>query len=147
MSPCMWLVHQLLSLTHDHLCFVRNLIWASFQPWVLVTETVAFGHDNVCFGINLSLLVRVSRWSEAFACHVRHVMTHFHWLSAMSIKLPRICSLFSLVKISWYSWHFAALNLSSRCIFGPIVLSRTRSVNIHHSYHFDYHSDKWMFRD
>ena len=27
----------------------------------------------------------------------------------MSIKLPWICSLFSLVKISWYSWHFAAL--------------------------------------
>ena len=67
-------------------------------------------HDYACGGIKLSMSVTFSRLIQALACHYRHVVTHFHqqWVSAMSIKLPRICPLFSLVKISWCSWHFAA---------------------------------------
>ena len=92
MSLSMWLVNCL-SLPPDHPSCVRELIWASFQSWVLVTESVVTesslftarkSHDYVCYAVNLSLLVRVSRWTEAFACRVRHVMTHFYWLSAIS---------------------------------------------------------------
>ena len=61
-------------------------------------------HDYDCDGIKLSLRVRAS-----LARRIRHVMTHFHCVSAMSIKLPRMCSLVSWANISWCSWHFAAL--------------------------------------
>ena len=72
--------------------------------WQHCSQPEKKNHDYACVGIKLSLSVRVSRWTQEFTCRVQHVMTHFYWLSAMSIKLPRICSLFSLVKISWYSW-------------------------------------------
>ena len=78
--------------------------------------TVRKSHDYACDGIKLSLSVRVSRLTQSLAYRVPHVLTHFHWLSAMSIKLPRICSLFSLVNISWCWWHFAALHSHTSCI-------------------------------
>ena len=96
---------------------VRELIWASFQSWVLLTETVPFGstvqsHKNpdfACAGIKLSLSVRISRWTQALVCRVRYVMTHFYWVSPMSIKLLRICLLVSLVNISRRLCHFTEL--------------------------------------
>ena len=62
-----------------------------------------------CAGIKLSLSVIETGLTQALARRVRDVMTHFLWVSAMTIKLPRICSLFSVVIITRFSWHFAAL--------------------------------------
>ena len=101
------------SLILDHLSCVCELIWASFHSWVIVTWAVVLGNTiysqknqyYACAGIKLSLSVRVSRWTQAFACRVWNGMTHCHWVSAMNIKLPRVCSLFSLVNISGCAWQ------------------------------------------
>ena len=118
MSPSMWLILQLLEYRHwsSQLCTWSDLNFVSIMSvndWNSGIRQHCSqpqkNHDYGCAGIKLSLSVRVSRWTKEFTCRVQHVMTNFYWPSAMSIKLPRICSLFSLVKISWYSWHFAAL--------------------------------------
>ena len=117
MSPSMWLAHQLFEsrLWSSYLCAWYDLSFVSVMSvgdwnsgiWHHCSQPKK--HDYACAGIMLSLSVRVSRWTQVFAYRIRHVMTHFHWVSAMSIKLPRICSLFSLVNISLCSWHVAAL--------------------------------------
>ena len=111
-QACDW-TNNFLSLTSDHLRYVRDLIWASFQSWVLVTETMAFGstvHSQkeswLCLpALSSACDSEYRSWLKlsyvVFGCVF--IMTHFHWVSAMSIKLPRIYSLFSLVNISWCS--------------------------------------------
>ena len=64
-----------LSLTSDHLSCVRDPIWASFQSWVLMTETVTFWQH--CSQSEKDK-------NHQFACRVRHIMMHFHWVSASS---------------------------------------------------------------
>ena len=110
-SPTVWVSSLIITVAYViwfELRFSHECWW--LKQWHLAALfTARKNHDNACAGIKLSLSVRLSRWTQEFTCRVQHVMAHFYWLSAMSIKLPRICSLFSLVKISWYSWHFAAL--------------------------------------
>ena len=53
-----------------------------------------------------------SKWLILQLFESCHWSKHLCTCRAMSVKLPWICSLFSLVRISWYSWHFAALTAS-----------------------------------
>ena len=114
MSPSRWLIHQLFQ-SHDHLIYVRELIWASFQSWVLVTETVGLGstvhsqkkswlsaciklslsvrrvwlkHSHVVFGMPWPNFIEYQQWASS---HHGYVHCFRWWTSRDTHEILQHC--------------------------------------------------------